>query len=224
VRLADGSSMRLAPATVVTMSGTHARVIGEAYFTVTSRATRPFVVHTVNATVQVLGTKFSVRQYPDDRQSRIVVDEGRVALRSVRGQPGQAASKVVSPHMVAMVTDSGMIVTSEWLPSEHSDLAHGVLVFNRAPLRDVVATLGQVYGTTVRVADSALANETIVVELDVHEKTLTQALDVISYTMHAHYVRRDSAFVVLPGHTRSATPREPMQRTHFSTPERLYGR
>lgn len=54
---------------------------GEAYFDVIQEA-RPFIVHTFNAQVEVLGTRFNVRAWPysDERSSTIALESGRVAV------------------------------------------------------------------------------------------------------------------------------------------------
>lgn len=59
---------------------------GEAYFEVESDPSKPFVVSTKNAKVEVLGTKFNVRAYFDDDEIDISVTEGKVAFSSVSGE------------------------------------------------------------------------------------------------------------------------------------------
>ena len=73
---------------------------GEAFFEVQSDG-RPFVVETFNARVEVLGTRFNVRAWPESRTSatRVTLAEGKVraARRDASGpdvvlsEPGQMA-------------------------------------------------------------------------------------------------------------------------------------
>jgi len=69
-------------------------VVGEALFTVTHSASRPFVVHAGTAIVQVLGTKFDVRRYPNDRATHVLVADGRVVV-------GETINTRISPSCLA---------------------------------------------------------------------------------------------------------------------------
>jgi len=223
VRRPDGTTIHLAPATVVTVSGSKITVTGAAYFTVAAHQTRPVVVQTVSATIRVLGTRFVVRQYPEDRRGTVAVEEGRVALQ-LRHATSESARAVVAPNMVAFVTDSTMTVTSGVAIQDYTGWTDGRLTFDRVPLRNVVAELSLAYGATIQVADSTLASETIVADIDVHQKSLTQVLDFISYTMRAHYEQHGKVLVLLPGHAAKAHPAGAVPRTLSPKPEREYGK
>ena len=53
---------------------------GEAYFQVASNKKRPFIVNTGETSVKVLGTSFNVNAYKDNREVRVVLDEGKVVF------------------------------------------------------------------------------------------------------------------------------------------------
>ncbi len=53
---------------------------GEAFFNVAPDANRPFVVETPHSRVQVLGTRFNLRHYPEEQEVMLYVEEGRVAF------------------------------------------------------------------------------------------------------------------------------------------------
>ncbi len=54
---------------------------GEAFFDVTKGET-PFEVRTSHAVVKVLGTRFDVSAYPDDSRTQVVLERGRVDVRT----------------------------------------------------------------------------------------------------------------------------------------------
>ncbi|MDE7074914.1 MAG: DUF4974 domain-containing protein [Odoribacter sp.] len=68
---------------------------GEIYFEVTPDRRHPFVVHSGDNTVRVLGTTFNVNAYPDEEQMVTTLVEGKVefchAGRNVPLQPGEQA-------------------------------------------------------------------------------------------------------------------------------------
>jgi transmembrane sensor len=86
VRLPDGTRVHMAPgSTVRFVAGSNPTrrdvyLQGEAYFVVAHDSTRPFTVYAGNASAHDIGTSFSVRSYPEDRATQVVVREGEVAL------------------------------------------------------------------------------------------------------------------------------------------------
>lgn len=61
---------------------------GEAYFDVAHDSSRPFIVHTSKASIKVLGTRFNVRDYPDDEQLATSLIKGKVEV-TVKGPAGR---------------------------------------------------------------------------------------------------------------------------------------
>ncbi|MDR1720460.1 MAG: FecR domain-containing protein [Dysgonamonadaceae bacterium] len=55
---------------------------GEAYFHVTKDKGKPFIVHTANYEVKVLGTQFNISSYVDNSWNRTTLVEGLVAIRA----------------------------------------------------------------------------------------------------------------------------------------------
>jgi transmembrane sensor len=225
IRLSDGSSVMLAPSTTAIISDDMVEIVGEAYFQVTTHSSRPFTVRTANASVHVLGTAFDVRHYPDDRHTSVVVEDGKVTVRSRRSGE-RVTPTIVTPNMMALIMDSGVTVTSGAPVRQHTGWTRGILIFDRMSLRDVAAELSRSYGSSIRVGDSALATKTLVAEVDVRQMSLVQTLDIITATLGARYVRdaRDSAgYVLMPGASHRMAPPE-HHRIRFPQPETRYGR
>lgn len=53
---------------------------GEAYFNVTHNAQKPFIIHTDNINVKVLGTEFDVKAYPEDKTTEAILIRGSVEV------------------------------------------------------------------------------------------------------------------------------------------------
>jgi ferric-dicitrate binding protein FerR (iron transport regulator) len=223
IRLADGSSVMLAPATSVRFTPSNIEVSGEAYFTVAPHSARPFVVRTSNAAVQVLGTRFSVRHYPDEMSSRVVVEDGRVTLQALRSR-GTGDSRIISAQMLAFVTDSGISVSPGIATRDYTGWTHGMLIFKGVPLRDVVEELNRTYRANIRLRDSALASRTIVAEIELDQTPLIQILDILCSMMNAHYEQDGRSFVLSQGGSKRRIPIGQMQRNRFPQPEKSYGR
>ncbi|HVI49514.1 MAG TPA: FecR domain-containing protein [Chitinophaga sp.] len=51
---------------------------GEAFFDVTKNARRPFIIHTAEMDIRVLGTRFNVRSYPEDKITEAALIQGSI--------------------------------------------------------------------------------------------------------------------------------------------------
>lgn len=227
IQLADGSIATLAPSTVLAVTPSAIDVSGEAYFSVSPHAGHPFVVRTKNSLVQVLGTRFAVRQYANETSSQIMVTDGKVSLRAVRSVAMHDVPTVVSARMLARVTDSGVTVTPNVAVNEYIAWTHGLLVFNNIRLRDVLPALVREYGTSIQVDDTVLANEQMTMEVSLTEQSLPQVLELIGKATNAHYTRRDETYVLLPGRgSSSPTSASPTRRLprQFQPVEKDYGK
>jgi len=223
VPLGEGSTMRLAPATSVKLTSSAIFVSGQAYFSIISRTNRAVIVNTNNASVRVLGTKFSVRQYPEESRSHVVVDEGRVMLHALSHALSHADSReyasVLSVHMIGDVTDSGEVTTSIAPDRDVPTWTEGHLVFRDTPLRDVASELSRTYGVTVRVADSSLSTRLMTMAVSVREQSLVETLDFIARVTRSHYTRQGAIFLLTPGRPPVAEP-----AVKFLQSEKQYGR
>ncbi|QJD97927.1 DUF4974 domain-containing protein [Mucilaginibacter robiniae] len=62
------------------------QLVGEAYFDVTKNKHRPFVITTKKFSVQVLGTAFNIKAYPDDAVSEAALIRGSIELTTSGSQ------------------------------------------------------------------------------------------------------------------------------------------
>jgi transmembrane sensor len=159
VHLRDGSVVRLAPRTRLTVTGPanqrEVALDGRAYFAVAKdKGGRPFRIHTSAAEVNVLGTRFDLKAEGDDLQ--LVVIEGRVALftpGSDRVVAGGEMTRVAGGNAlpVTKVPDAARLVN--WVGN--------FLAFQDTPLREVAAEIERRFGTRIRIPDPALGDRTI---------------------------------------------------------------
>jgi len=179
VTLRDGSRVTLAPQTTLTMVDETERTVtvrGEAYFDVRSAERSPFTVVTMNgATTRVLGTTFDVAQYPGDRTARIIVQSGKVRTTSPSG-----GAVTLVPGMIARVGDSVTIQRTggagytEWLG--------GQLVFDQAPVQEVLETLSHWYGVRFDLTDTTLAHDRLSAKFSARSQV--DALAILSEVLH----------------------------------------
>lgn len=194
--LEDGTQVTLAPQSRLRVAagfGVETREVtleGEAVFTAVHDAKRPFVVRTAQAVMRDLGTTFDVQAYRGAATTRVVVAEGRVAVRGVSLAAGQVA--VLGSQGPAQVTSGAQV-------DDYLAWRTGRLVFDATPVPDVLITLARWYDVDVRVADPALAARHVTATYT--NAPLDEVLTSLAATLGARVVRAGrTATLVLDHH------------------------
>ncbi len=120
---------------------------GEAYFEVTKDPKHPFVVKLNNgANIRVLGTKFNVRNYPDDQFVETTLEEGKVELfgekipEPIQMTPGQ---QVLMKDSTYEIKDVDSELYSLWHKNE--------LKFRDASFAELVPRIERWYGVQINI-------------------------------------------------------------------------
>ena len=160
-RLPDGTRVVLSVASVLRypkefyQASRGVSLEGEAYFEVTHDELRPFVVRAGDLVAKDLGTQFTVRAYPEDAGTRVVVREGRVAISAmVAGAP----QRIVAPGQLGRLGGAGEPMVERADTAAYFAWTEGRLVFDATPLRDALPQLGRWFDLEFRLADSALGD------------------------------------------------------------------
>jgi transmembrane sensor len=221
VQLGTRSVVVLGPASLLRVmhgvSGISANVQGEAYFDVAHDPRSSFTVNAGAATVRVLGTAFTVRRYPSDQATRVVVTDGRVSV-GVREQ----SPVVLAKNMASVVDDSGRVeLVPEGKLRSQADWAEGRLIFRNAPVEEIVAELSRAYGMSIKVPDTTLRRSMLTMTIPIANRPLRDVLTLMGLAVDAHVERTRDGFIVIPGDSKPAQPLTP--RTS-PTSESQYGR
>lgn len=179
LRLPDGTEVVLAPASSIRYTsdyGVRHREItldGEALFTVTHDAERPFLVRTRHAMATDLGTTFVVRAYATDPATDVVVAEGSVHIARLQEYipgvdiarrtpevspfPSHDSSVVLGAGDFVRISQDGMLRVRRHIATDpYFAWVNGRLAFDGATLADAASQLGRWYDITVVIADSAI--------------------------------------------------------------------
>lgn len=74
---------------------------GEAYFDVVPARTHPFYVRTSDIRIKVLGTKFNVKSYPDDKTIETTLLSGIVEIETLSPEAGGGRKLILKPNQKA---------------------------------------------------------------------------------------------------------------------------
>jgi len=139
VRLPDGSSVLLQSRSRISYSesdfGISKREVyisGEAFFEVSKNPEKPFFVYANELVTKVLGTSFTVRAYPDDKQVNVAVRTGKVSvftqvatLKALNHGGAEPEATVLMPNQQVTLNReelklSKTMVSHEMLPAHDS--------------------------------------------------------------------------------------------------------
>lgn len=194
---------------------------GRAYFDVAHDAARPFLVETDNVVVRVLGTRFDLRAYPGAADAEVIVRDGRVAVRSPADRTGAdnriaaadragAGNRAGASRSADTDADYGTVLEAgdRGTVSAAGDItvAEGVavdallswmdgrLVFERAPLAEVIADIERWHDVTIELADAELGHLRLTAAFD--RESLDIVLETVAQLVDAQATREGRHVVI----------------------------
>ncbi|MBQ7382423.1 MAG: FecR domain-containing protein [Paludibacteraceae bacterium] len=120
---------------------------GEASFSVAKDAERPFIIHSGDFSVTVLGTEFTLRAYPTDSIYTLQLTSGKVKVQYLQD---------------SLLAETGDLVQFNTV----SKLFRKKLEASNILLSDLVNRLERLYDVHIEVGDTALANETLFISIN----------------------------------------------------------
>ncbi len=158
---------------------------GEGYFEVQHNKDLPFSVNSKALRVSVLGTKFSFRDYPDDTEAEVMLEEGSVKL-----------DNLVSAHQPQLMTlgqkvvldkKTGVMTTTACDVNTISQWSQGMIVFNDASLDEIAKRIERSYNVTVHIQDGTIQKYRFNGDFVRQEQSLKEVLDALAATGRLHY-------------------------------------
>ena len=155
---------------------------GEGFFEVTHDASRPFIITANHSRVEVLGTSFDVRSYPDQTETEVIVQTGTVKFSvpeikdEVELTAGQRGVFAMGTSQIVDVnnTDSNFL---SWNTRK--------IVFTENNLMSVIETLNKTYHANIVLATDVPSSCVVTVSFD--HQTLDAVLNVLQTTLNLTY-------------------------------------
>ena len=129
---------------------------GEAYFDVAKDKNKPFIVHTQNSSVKVLGTEFNIDAYSYNDFVATTLVEGSVEF-SYNNKFEQAQTMLLKPNEQALY-DKKTYQAAKKETYVPKDIAwrNGQIVLKETPLSDILWTLSKRFNVEFVIKDPAL--------------------------------------------------------------------
>lgn len=125
-------------------------VEGEVYFDVTPDKKRPFIVKTDRINVQVLGTKFAISAYKEEKQSHVVLASGAV---NVYTEQNKKEKYKLSSNEIYELSENGQAKVAYVADiSRYTSWIDGVYQFEHESLVSIVSLMKRFYGQEIECA------------------------------------------------------------------------
>ncbi|CCH51230.1 anti-FecI sigma factor, FecR [Fibrisoma limi BUZ 3] len=162
---------------------------GEAFFEVKPDPTKPFRIRAGQATVQVLGTSFSVRAY--DSNVRVAVRTGKVLFSAKKKEV-----TLVKDEQATFDSQADTIRKSLKVDPNLFAYRTGRLAFKGTRLSEVVQTINEVYRADVRLANNRLTNCLYANTGFENYDTVETVVYVVAETMGLRVRREGDRFII----------------------------
>ncbi|HWV31694.1 MAG TPA: FecR domain-containing protein [Dyadobacter sp.] len=187
---------------------------GEAFFDVTHDATRPFIVHTTDLRIKVLGTTFNVKSYPADKTVEATLVKGKVLVE--KKQPSEPDRVVLAPRERAVYSREAKTMTVTHIENMQElralDLAgreKQSLTFDAVPFTEVVSRLENRFQVKIHIANRQ--NLSCLFTADFEHEPLAEILNLLALSHNVTYrIRGNEVFVNGSICTDEANPNPPM--------------
>lgn len=134
---------------------------GEAYFDVKRDPNRPFIVHSENLSTTVLGTKFNVSAFPEEKTISVSLVEGKVkVVKNEKGKNDEMA--VLEPKQQFRYDKKTNVSSFEKFDSLNVvGWIDNIFKFDDEPLGKVLSQFKRSFDVEFELADESLANRII---------------------------------------------------------------
>ena len=163
---------------------------GEAFFDVAHNPEKPFKVATGNGmNIQVLGTVFNVKSYPEDQNVETTLVSGKVKVVEEQNQK----TVVLAPSQRATyVKDADKLIVDNVQTTKFTAWREGKLIYDETPIRQVISDLKRKYKVDISVESPGIMDYKYTGEFD--NLGIEQILDLfevsspILYKMHNNQI------------------------------------
>lgn len=221
-QLPDGSTVLLNSGSTIEVSegfneaDREISLAGEAYFNVAHNAQKPFIIHTNNINVKVLGTEFDVKAYPEDKTTETVLIRGSVEV-TLHAKPEEKI--ILKPHHRLVIQNElvpvkkapdSLVIAAKIIPEKikmfnvtinardstvlETSWTDNRLNFSDETLAEVATKLERWYGVKVSV-DKDIAQKYKFTGIFENE-TINETLKALQLSLFFHYRIEDGKILI----------------------------
>lgn len=195
VTLPDGSQVVLRKGATLsypkTFSGAERAVslTGEAFFDVQHDAAHPFHINTVRATLEVVGTSFTINT--SKQQDELIVSTGKVLFANKAGE-----KHLIAPQQYGILDEKGFEIKPLTDPNFLS-WKTGQLKFDNTPIDQVARNLSNHYNINV-IADSSLLKQSVIptITASFNQQPIDAVLEEIKLLVNISHRKQNDTIIL----------------------------
>ena len=192
--LSDGSNVHLNSGSSIKypinfLKGQQRQVFltGEAFFEVAHDQVYSFIVNAQDLNIHVYGTKFNVSNYPEDRDTEVVLVEGSVSLRE-NLVIGDKPEVYLKPGYMGIYNRSDNNISQEEVnTSIYTSWMNGNLVFRNISFENIIQKLQRHYNVVIINNNKKLARETFNATIETEHETIEQVFNYFNKVYQIEY-------------------------------------
>ncbi len=174
--LVNSGSVLLYPESFPKKGERHVYLTGEAVFTVAKDPGRPFIVHSGDFDVKVLGTVFNLSSYGGDRYSSVIVREGKVQV--VPADLDLAPVELGADEMAVLDRQNREMKVFPTSP-DIADWTKGDICFSEAGIDAVTQSLERRFGVYISYSSGEEYRNAAITAKFIRGQSLEEILDVL---------------------------------------------
>jgi len=167
---------------------------GEAWFQVEENKQKPFVVHTSIYDVNVLGTEFNVKAYPEDDQITTTLEKGSIRITSTDNFK-ILNNQVLKPgEQLVYNKQNNVIRLREVNTKQFTAWKENKLIFINLSLNELFVLLERKYGVDIEVKDKSI--------LDLHydgtlkDETIEEIMEILQESLLVHFKIENQKIII----------------------------
>lgn len=152
---------------------------GEAFFEVARDKQHPFIIHTSQADVRVLGTSFNVNAYDGNDAAEVIVESGKVAFYLPENKQEEYV-ELERGGKAVFDKKANEIIELEVSEVDYYSRKTRTLIFDRTEMSKVIEVLNSIFRTDIKLANEEIANCRLTATF--RDQDIASILDVIAET------------------------------------------
>lgn len=156
---------------------------GEAYFDVAHNADIPFIVHTLENDIKVIGTSFNVKAYPDEAIHQIALERGKITVsdqnqKSYKLDPNQT-------YLLLRSNGSAKAFRTENI-KDYSSWTEGKIIFRNRRFVDVAKDFERSYNVVFEIQNKQILDNRYTGEFS-RDDNIMNILEIIRKTSYFEF-------------------------------------
>ena len=156
---------------------------GEAYFEVAHNADIPFIVHTLENEIKVVGTSFNVKAYPDEGIHQIALEKGKIAVSDQHQK-----SYLLDPNQTYLLlrsNGSAKAFSTENI-KDYSSWTEGKVIFRNRRFVDVAKDFERSYNVVFDIQNKQILDNRYTGEFS-RDDSILDVLEIIKKTSYFEF-------------------------------------